>query len=121
MVFSCCGCGILIGIDGPLPGLVQPVHDLLGRLGSFCPDPVASRVKRGLASLHSMVQEKRGVLYQPVEGGVVREHHRGQVVLPVHGCLVDVGSQVLGDRFVGHLCLAVTLGVVGSVGGMGDL
>ena len=57
MVFLCCGCGILIGIDGPLPGLVQPVHDLLGRLGSFRPDPVASSVKRGLASLHSMVQE----------------------------------------------------------------
>ena len=54
VVFSCSGCGVLIGVDSLLSGFVQPVQDLLGRFGSFHPDRVASRVKRGLASFHSM-------------------------------------------------------------------
>ena len=54
VVFLCRGCSVLIGVDSPLSGLVQPIQDLLGRFGSFHPDPVASHVKLGLASFHSM-------------------------------------------------------------------
>ena len=32
VVLLCRGCGVVIGIDGTLSGLVQPVHDLLGGL-----------------------------------------------------------------------------------------
>ena len=56
-----------------------------------------------------------------MEGRVVREHHQGQVILPVRGGVADVGCQELVDLLVCHLCLAVTLGVIGSGGGVSDL
>ena len=60
-----------------------------------------------------MGEKEWSVLNGSVEGCVVTEHHRGQVVLPVQRGVTDVGRQVLGDRFVGDLCLTVTLGVIG--------
>ena len=113
----CCS----LSTRGQLEGDVTATFELLNSVWPFHPDPVGCLVKCGLASLHSVSREKQGVLYQLVEGGVVQKHHRGQVVLPVQGCLADVGRQVLGDHFVGHLCLAATLGMVGSGGGVGDL
>ena len=55
-----------------------------------------------------------------MERGVIGEHHGGQIVLPVQRGLIDVRRQVLGNGFVGYLCLTVTLRVVSRGGGVVD-
>ena len=110
MVFSCRGRGVLIGVDRPLFGLEQSVHDLLGWPWSFHLDPIAGRIECGLPGFHTVCQKERCVLDR---GGVVTEHNGSQVVLPIQRGVADVGREVLGDRLVGNLCLAVALGVIG--------
>ena len=111
----------LIGLGGLLPGVVQAVHKLLWGSGTFHSNLVAGCIESWLSGFHSVGQEERGVLHRAMERRVVREHHWSQVVLPIQGSFVYVKRQVLGDHFVGHLSLAVTVGVVGCGGRACDL
>ena len=62
VVLSCSGRGLLISLDCLLSGLVQPVHDFLGRLGPCHPDPVGGCIEAWLASFHSMREKEWSVL-----------------------------------------------------------
>jgi hypothetical protein len=43
-----------------------------------------------------------------VEGGVVAEHERAQILLPVKSIISDKILKVFGDRFVSYFYLTVT-------------
>ena len=62
IILSSLSSGLLVHVDGPLSGLVQPFKELLRGLGSFHLDSVVGCIKGGLASLHTKGQEKWSVL-----------------------------------------------------------
>ena len=62
VVFSGSGRGLLISLDCLLSGLMQSVHDLLGRLGPCHSDAVGGCIEAWLASFHSMREKEWSVL-----------------------------------------------------------
>jgi hypothetical protein len=66
-------------------------------------------------------EEERGVLDRQVKGGVVGEHQRSNVVLPIQDVFTDHVTEVVCNRLIGDLSLAVALRVIGSHGGVLDV
>ena len=55
-------CGALVGDDGPLPGVVQPVPELFWSFEPFHPNLVTGSMECWLLGFHSVGQEEQGVL-----------------------------------------------------------